>query len=142
MESIKGKIKGYLTALLIIVLLCCGFMSELIRFMAWLFELKYTQPETSVPGGIVVRALTFAVSFGLVWLIFNVLGLFNKYLMKFCYFVVSIIVGFAIAYVVWKIEQYILIIGIIFGIIALIMAVVIFISAINYFKNKKNDYAR
>jgi len=54
-----------------------------------------------------------------VGVIFNALGWFNSKAMSIVYFVISALLSFALAYLVWTIEQYILIIGIIFGIIAI-----------------------
>ena len=113
------RIGGAIAAIVILLLLCSGAFADIARFFAWLFTLQYSQPETSVAGGIVVRILTFVVSYSLVGVIFNALGWFNSKAMSIAYLVVSTLLGFALAYLVWTIEQYILIIGIIFGIIVL-----------------------
>lgn len=113
------RIGGAVAAIVILLLLCSGAFSDIVRFFAWLFTLQYSQPETSVAGGIVVRILTFLVSYSLVCVIFNALGWFNSKAMSVVYFVVSALLGFALAYLVWTLEQYILIIGIVFGVIVL-----------------------
>ena len=113
------KFFGAIAAIIILLLLCSGALADITRFFAWLFALQYAQPETSVVGGIVVRILTFMVSYSLVGAIFNALGWFNSKAMSIVYFVVSTLLGFALAYLVWTIEQYILIIEIIFGVIVL-----------------------
>lgn len=115
MKRIGGAVAGIVTMLL----LCSGAFSDIARFFAWLFTLRYSQPETSVVGGIAVRILTFLASYSLVGVIFSAFGWFNSKAMSIVYFVVSTLLGFALAYLVWTIEQYILIIGIIFGIIVL-----------------------
>ena len=104
---------------MILLLLCSGAFADILKFFAWLFTLQYSQPDTSIAGGIIVRILTFIVSYSLVGVIFNALGWFNGKLMKIIYFVISALLGFVIAYIVWGIEQYILIIGIVMGVIIL-----------------------
>ena len=104
---------------MILLLLCSGAFADILKFFAWLFTLQYSQPDTSIAGGIIVRILTFIVSYSLVGVIFNALGWFNGKLMKIIYFVISALLGFFIAYIVWGIEQYILIIGIVMGVIIL-----------------------
>jgi hypothetical protein len=106
------------------------------EFFTWLFTLQYITPETSVAGSIIVKILTFAVSYTLVGIIFNALGWFNSKVMSIAYFVVSTLLGFALAYVVMLIETHLLEIGITLGaIFVLAIAAIIFIAI----KNKKQD---
>lgn len=116
------RLLGIVSTIVILLLLCSGAFAEFVNFMLWLFTLQYSQPTTSIAGGIIVRILTFAVSFGLVGFIFNLIGLFNSKIMSFAYFVISTLVAFALSYVVWIVEKYILIIGIVLGVIALLLA--------------------
>lgn len=108
-----------IASIVILLLLCSGAFADILKFFAWLFTLQYSQPDTSIAGGIIVRILTFIVSYGLVGVIFNALGWFNGKVMKIVYFVISTLLGFVIAYIVWGIEQYILIIAIVMGVIVL-----------------------
>ena len=94
-------------------------------------------PETSIAGGIVVRVLTFLVAYGLVGVIFNLIGWFNSKAMSITYFIISTLLGFAIAYVVWIIETYILIVGIILGVI--LAAVITYIAIMAVIKKKKEE---
>ena len=119
------KIGGIIASIVLLLLLCSGVFADILNFFAWLFTLQYSQPDTSIAGGIMVRILTFVVSYSLVGVIFNALGWFNSRIMKIAYFIISTLLGFVIAYIVWGIEQYILIIGIVMG--------VIFLAAIAYF---------
>ena len=118
-----------------LLLLCSGIFVDIIEFFTWLFTLQYITPETSIAGSITVKILTFAVSYTLVGIIFNALGWFNSKIMSIAYFVVSTLLGFALAYVVMLIETHLLEIGIILGIILTLALVVIIVSAI---KNKQN----
>lgn len=118
------RLIGIASSIVILILLCSGVFADLVRFFAWLFTLQYAQPETSIAGGIIVRLLTFIVSYGLVGLVFSVFGWFNSKVMSIAYFIISTLLGFALAYVVWMIEKHILIVGIIFG--AIVLAVITF----------------
>ena len=131
------KALGFLLGLALIAFLCSGFFSDSVKFFAWLFTLKYSQPETSVVGGIVVRILAFVVSFSTVGAVFGAFGWFNSKLMKVSYSIVSTIVSFATAYVVWQVEKHILIVGIILGLIALLAIVFIIVSVLADKKNGK-----
>lgn len=133
------RIGGAIAGIVILLLLCSGAFTDIARFFAWLFTLQYSQPETSVAGGIVVRILTFMVSYSLVGVIFNALGWFNSKAMSIAYMVVSTLLGFALAYLVWTIEQYILIIGIIFGIVVLFTIAFLIVWFAFLRKNRKKD---
>ena len=130
------KVLGIVLGLVLIAFLCSDLFANSVKFFSWLFILEYSQPETSIFGGIVVRILTFIVSFSTVGAIFGAFCLFNSKLMKVTYFIVSTIVGFITAYVVWQIEQHILIVGIVLGVIALLSVTFIVVLAI---ADKKND---
>lgn len=129
------KLVGIVSTIILLLLLCSGAFADVARFFAWLFTLQYSAPDTSIAGGIVVRILTFLVSYSLVGVIFNAIGLFNSKVMSVAYFIISTLLGFALAYLVWTIEQYILIIGIIFAAIV-ILAVVFLIVWFTFLKKK------
>lgn len=120
----KKQLIAILSSIVILLLLCTGAFVEIVNFFCWLFLLQNAQPEISVAGGIIVRIITFLVAYGLVGLIFDLFGFFNSGLMKIMYFIISSLLGFALAYIVWSIEQYILIVGIIFGVI--LFSIIIF----------------
>lgn len=132
------RLIGVLASIVILILLCSGVFADLVKFFAWLFTLQYSQPETSVAGGIVVRVLTFVVSYSLVGLIFNLIGLFNSKIMSVFYFIISTLLGFALAYLVWTIEQHILIIGIVMGVVA-VLAVAGFVTMLILNKRKQRN---
>ena len=130
------RLSGFLAGIVLLLLLCSGIFVDNIEFFTWLFTLQYITPETSVAGSIIVKILTFAVSYTLVGIIFNALGWFNSKIMSIAYFVISTLLGFALAYVVMLIETHLLEIGITLGVIfVLSIAVIIFIAT----KNKRKD---
>lgn len=134
------KLESLLAGIILLLLLCSGIFTDILKFFAWLFTLQYSQPETSVAGGIIVRSLTFVVSYGLVGLIFNSLGWFNSKAMKIAYFVISTLLGFALSYVVMVIEKYIVIIGIVLGII--VLALIAYFIVRTIIENKKDSNAK
>ena len=130
----KGTIIGAISTILLLLLLCSGVFADVFKYFAWLFTLQYSHPDTSIFVGIIARALTFAVSYSLVGVVFNAFGWFNGRIMKIVYFIISTLFGFVIAYIVWCIEQYIFIIGIVMG--AIVFAVIVYF-VIRAFGRKK-----
>ena len=84
------KIFGFLAGIVLVLLLCSGIFADIMKFFTWLFTLEYITPDTSIAGSIIVKMLTFAVSYTLVGIIFNSLGLFNSKVMSFVYLIISI----------------------------------------------------
>lgn len=121
------RLSGLLASIVLLLLLCSGVFADIIKFFTWLFTLQYITPETSIAGSIIVKVLTFAVSYTLVGLIYNSLGWFNSKVMSVAYFIISTLLGFVLAYIVMLIETHLLAIGITLGVIfiASIVALVI-----------------
>lgn len=126
----KRQITGIVSTIVFILLLSSGIFADFMNFMLWLFKLQYSAPETSLAAGIGVRVLTFLVSYSLVGIIFRTIGLFDSKLMSFVYFVISTLLGFLLAYIVWIIETYIIVIGIILLCILLVIIVYYVVSII------------
>lgn len=127
------RLSGLLASIVLLLLLCSGVFADIIKFFTWLFTLQYITPETSIAGSIIVKVLTFAVSYTLVGLIFNSLGWFNSKVMSVVYFIISTLLGFVLAYIVMLIETHLLAIGITLGVIFIASIVVLIIIRI---KNK------
>lgn len=121
------KLSGLIAGLILLFLLCSGILVDIVEFFTWLLMLQYTSPDTSIAGDVIVRILTFAVSYTLVRLIFNSLGWFNSKVMKFAYFIISTLLGFVLAYIVMLIETHLLAIGIILGCILVASIIVLII---------------
>lgn len=132
----KKQLSACITAVVVLLLLCTGALTEIVNFSLWLFTLQYSAPETSIAGGIIVRILSFLVSFSLVGFLFDLLGWYNGKLMKIAYAVISALLGFVLSYIVWKIEQHIVVIGIVLGIV-LVITIAAFI-VYGFIKRKKN----
>ena len=130
------RLTGLLAGIVLLLLLCSGIFADIIEFFTWLFTLQYITPETSIAGSIIVKVLTFAVSYTLVGLIFYLLNWFNSKVMSVVYFIVSALLGFALAYIVMLIENYLLEINIILGVVFVISIVALIIFKI---KTKRHD---
>lgn len=130
------KLSGFVAGLVLLFLLCSGIFADILEFFTWLLMLKYTSPDTSIVGGVVVRILTFAVSYTLVGLIINSLGLINSKIKSSAYFIISTIIGFVLAYIVMLIETYLVVITIVLGIIFIIAIIML---TIIYIKKQKNN---
>ena len=114
------RLSGLLASIVLLLLLCSGIFVDIIKFFTWLFTLQYITPETSIAGSIIVKVLTFAISYTLVGLIFNSLGWFNSKAMSVVYFIISTLLGFVLAYIVMLIETHLLAIGITLGVISIV----------------------
>lgn len=131
------KLSSLLASIVLILLLCSGIFADIVKFFTWLFTLKYITPETSIAGSVIVKILTFAVSYTLVGLIFNSLNWFNGKVMAVTYFIISTLLGFALAYIVMLIETHLLVIGIILGVILITSSIILIINYIQKSKSKK-----
>lgn len=131
------RLTGLLAGIVLLLLLCSGIFADIIEFFTWLFTLQYITPETSIAGSIIVKVLTFAVSYTLVGLIFNSIGWFNSKLMSIAYFIISTLIGFVLAYIVMLIEKHLLVIGIILGVILIASSIILIINHIQKLKSKK-----
>ena len=131
------RLTGLLAGIVLLLLLCSGIFADIIKFFTWLFTLQYITPETSIAGSIIVKVLTFAVSYTLVGLIFNSIGWFNSKLMSIAYFIISTLLGFVLAYIVMLIEKHLLVIGIILGVILIASSIILIINHIQKLKSKK-----
>ena len=134
------KLFGVLAGIVLVLLLCSGMFADILKFFTWLFTLEYITPDTSVAGSIVLKVLTFAVSYTLVGIIFNSIGLFNSRLMSIIYFIISTVMGFLLAYTVMIIEKHLLVIGIILGAVFIISVVLLIVIHIKNKEKEKRDF--
>ena len=131
----KGNIKNILFHILAVVLVLSGAISvmltffaeataKMIEFFTWLFLLEYTQSEISLVGEIVIRALTFAITFTSVRILFGLTGWWNSKAMQIVYWVISTIVSFGLSYIVMSLEQHMVTILIVLIIVAVVILAV------------------
>lgn len=124
----KKQLYGIISGIIIFILLCSGIFTDIIRFFSWLFLLDYSAPDISIVGSIIVRVLTFTVSYSLVGIIFKVLNWFNSKIMSITYFIFSSLIGFALSYVVMIIEKYWIALIIVLSIVCIIALLIIIIQ--------------
>ena len=139
----KDNLKSILLKILAVVLLFSGaigviatFFAELfakiLKFAAWLFLLEYTQSEISLVGEIVVRVLTFAITFVLMKFIFGRKGNSIKETVRW---VISTIVSFGLSYIVMLFEQHIVTVFIV--LISVAVAIVAVWLTVHFVRKKK-----
>ena len=85
--------------------------SEFIKLTLWIFQLSLTDFGLSPSIEIIVKSLTFILSYALVGIIFNAIGLFDSDVMKYVYFVVSTMIGFALSALIMFLQEHIIIIS-------------------------------
>lgn len=115
----KKQSTKIVTFIILLPLLCSRGFANITEFFVWLFTLQYATPDISIAGEVIVRFLVFVASYGIVGFLFNLLGWFNRKWMSLAYFITSTLLGFVLAYIVWTIEKYILVIAIVFGVVLL-----------------------
>lgn len=114
MSGIKSAIGG----IIILILIATGVFSilldltgDFIKLVLWLFQLSLTDFGLSPFAEIGIKSLTFLLSYSLVGILFNALGFFDSDIMKFVYFVVSTLIGFALSAVIMFLQENIIIIS-------------------------------
>lgn len=135
-----SDIKSAFGAIILIILIATGVFSflldltgEFMKLVLWLFQLSLTDFGLSPFVEIGIKLLTFVLSYALVGILFNALRFFDSDIMKFVYFVVSTLIGFALSAVIMFLQEKIIIISwSIFGIF-----VVTVISIVTYKIKKK-----
>lgn len=113
-----GDIKSAIGAIILIILIATGVFSflldltgEFMKLVLWLFQLSLTDFGLSPIVEIGIKSLTFVLSYALVGIIFNALGFFDSDIMKFVYFVVSTLIGFALSALIMFLQENIIIIS-------------------------------
>jgi|LSQX01.2.fsa_nt_gb bacteriorhodopsin len=139
MKDIKSIILGFILLILIttgIFSVLLDVTGEFIKFILWLFQLSLTDFGLSPTIEIIVKSSTFVLSYSIVGIIFNAIGLFDSNLMKFVYFVISTLIGFALSYVIMVLQKHIIIISWSILGLAIVIATMIFVI---YLRQKRND---
>jgi len=121
------KLKGVIFLAIFIILVTTGVVAwaldafnDIFNFLVWLFSISMTDFGLSPSLEIFIKIATFVVSYALVGLIFELIGLFNSDIMSLVYFVISSIIGFVLSYIIYIIQENIVLISTIV-IIALII---------------------
>lgn len=105
------------------------FIEKTIQFFIWLFTISMTNYNVSILEEILIKSLTFVISYFLVGAIFNCLNWFNKRIMKTVYFIFSTLIGFGFNYGIMLLQKYAVII---IWVILFIMVALFFVYFIYY----------
>src|SRR5690554_2152096 len=114
MNDLKSSIGG----IILLILIATGVFSflldltgEFIKLNLWLFQLSLTDFGLSPVMEVMIKLLTFIISYALVGIIFSALGLFDSDVMKYVYFVISTLIGFALSAVIMFLQEHIIMIS-------------------------------
>lgn len=104
--------------IIILILIATGVFSflleltgEFVKLTLWIFQLSLTDFGLPPVIEIIVKSLTFILSYALVGIIFSAIRLFNSDVMKYAYFVVSTMIGFALSALIMFLQEHIIIIS-------------------------------
>ncbi|CCV65548.1 putative integral membrane protein [Paracholeplasma brassicae] len=114
MRDAKSIIGGIILLILIatgVFSVLLDLTSEFIKLTLWIFQLSLTDFGLSPSIEIIVKSLTFILSYALVGIIFSAIRLFNSDVMKYAYFVVSTMIGFALSALIMFLQEHIIIIS-------------------------------
>lgn len=131
MRDVRSMIGGIILLILIatgVFSVLLDLTSEFIKLTLWIFQLSLTDFGLSPSIEIIVKSLTFILSYALVGIIFNAIGLFDSDVMKYVYFVVSTMIGFALSALIMFLQEHIIIISwSILGITIIILITILFL---------------
>ena len=135
--------KSIIGGIILLILIATGVFSflldltgEFIKLNLWLFQLSLTDFGLSPVMEVIIKLLTFIISYALVGIIFSALGLFDSDVMKYVYFVISTLIGFALSYVIMVLQKHIIVISWSILGLAIVIATMIFVI---YSHQKRND---
>jgi len=110
--------KSIIGGIILLILIATGVFSflldltgEFIKLNLWLFQLSLTDFGLSPVMEVIIKLLTFIISYALVGIIFSALGLFDSDVMKYVYFVISTLIGFALSAVIMFLQEHIIMIS-------------------------------
>lgn len=132
MKDLKSIIGG----IILLILIATGVFSflleltgEFIKLTLWIFQLSLTDFGLPPIVEVIIKSLTFVISYALGGIIFNALELFESNVMRYAYFAISTLIGFALSAVIMFLKEHIILIswsilGIsIFSIISIVLVI-------------------
>jgi hypothetical protein len=110
--------KSIIGGIILLMLIATGVFSfllelsgEFMKLTLWLFQLSLTDFGLPPTVEVIIKSLTFVISYALVGIFFNALGLFDSGVMKYVYFVISTLIGFALSAVIMFLQEHIIMIS-------------------------------
>ena len=107
-----------------------------LNFFVWLKNMEFSSPEVSIESQLVIRALTFIITFFMVRCIFEYFQWFNHKVMHIVYVIVSTVVSCFFCYVFHFIETNAF--WIVIGVVLAIGSVITWIM-VSHIKTKKHE---
>lgn len=116
----RGKISALIGLIVLIFLYTSGLIDPITKVFVWLITIDSNSPSISIFVQLVAKFGTWIITYSLVGVLFNALGWFNSTAMKIAYFILSTIISFLLSWVIMILENYLLVIAIVIGILLII----------------------
>lgn len=137
----RGKISAFIGLIVLIFLCTSGLIEPITKVFVWLITIDSNSPDISIFGQLVAKYGTWIITYSLVGVLFNALGWFNSTAMKIVYFILSTIISFLLSWGIMILENYLLVIAIVIGVL-LIIGLGILITLFICSKKKKVEEAK
>ena len=116
----KGTISALIGLIVLIFLCTCGLIEPITKVFVWLITIDSNSPDISIFGQLVTKYGTWIITYSLIGVLFNALGWFNSTAMKIVYLILSTIISFLLSWVIMILENYLLVIAIVIGVLLII----------------------
>lgn len=136
----KGKFIAFIALIILIFLCTSGLVEPITKVFIWLITLDFSSPEISIFGQLVVKYGTWLITFALVKIVFDSLGWFNSTAMKIVYAILSMVFSFLLSWIIMILENYLLVIAIVVGVLLIVVLGVFIICFVH--SKKKNEEAK
>ena len=136
----KGKFIAFIALIILIFLCTSGLVEPITKVFVWLITLDFSSPEISIFGQLVVKYGTWLITFALVKIVFDSLGWFNSTAMKIVYAILSMVFSFLLSWIIMILENYLLVIAIVVGVLLIVVLGVFIICFVH--SKKKNEEAK
>ena len=129
--SIIKRLIGIVIGILILCFLpqIAFAFEKFMDFVKWLVFLDNAETGLPLVAELFIKGIAGTISFTLVGIIFNFLGLFDSNLMKFAYAVISILIGAVLcSFVYWLINYWVIILIVLSIILISLILLIIYIK--------------
>ena len=116
----RGTISAIIGLIVLIFLCTYGLIEPITKVFIWLITIDSNSPDISIFGQLVTKYGTWIITYSLIGVLFNALGWFNSTAMKIVYLILSTIISFLLSWVIMILENYLLVIAIVIGVLLII----------------------
>lgn len=131
MKKVLAPISGIVTLIIIIWIFQSGIIEWISTFLSWYIHFRVTTSNLNNIFVLLCKILTWVISYGIVGLIFNSIGLFNSKAMSITYIILSFFINIALTLVLKFLQDYAWIIGIILIIATVCLLLVLIIRKVS-----------